>query len=166
MSVRGDGCAGEDEVKCAGDSPSPTLWSRLSGVFGPLRYLCGVIRRLSRWTISTPSVEEVRTNDSFLVPERRWCTVRKRLSLLARLLLAVVPSRIQGRLGFPVASDLGQGEISDEIRKSPNKPHGKGSKRKQDDLAEDELCWMESLSDADIVAEPTCEKLRSDCCQE
>ncbi|XP_072925590.1 oogenesis-related isoform X2 [Hemitrygon akajei] len=146
--------------ECVGDSPPPTLWSRLSGVFAPLRYLCGVIRRLLRGTTSTPAVEEVRTDDSFLFPERRWCTVRKRLSLLARLLFAVVPSRIQGRLGFPVARDLGQGDISDEIRRSPNKPHGKGSKRKQDDLAEEELCWMESLSDAEVVAEPTCEELK------
>ncbi|XP_051894136.1 oogenesis-related isoform X2 [Pristis pectinata] len=161
MSLQEDVVTGEGEVKhpAAKVASSLTLLSRL---LAPVKYLFGVIRRLSTWAIFSPQVE-VRAADSNLFPERRWHTVKKRLSVLARLMLAILPRKIQGRLGLPVPRDLGRGEISGELRKSPNKPHGKGSKRKQDDLAEEELCWIESLSgdlsDADdLVADPNYEE--------
>ncbi|XP_041051412.1 oogenesis-related [Carcharodon carcharias] len=88
---------------------------------------------------------------------RHWVTGKKHRSGLARFVFAMAPYRLQ-MFGFLVTS-LGQGEISDELRSSPNKPCGKGSTRKRDELAEEELCWVESLSgdlpdDDDSVAHP------------
>lgn len=163
MSLQEDVGAGQDEVKssAAGDAPSLASVSWLSGLFRPLKYLFGVIRRLLTWPTSG-QVEKVGAAGTSPYPRRRWISVKKRLSILARFMLTVVPCRIQGRLGFPAASSLGQGEISDELRNSPNKPCGKGSKRKQDDLAEEDLCWIETLSgdlsdDDDLVSDPNFE---------
>ncbi|XP_078280295.1 oogenesis-related [Rhinoraja longicauda] len=164
MSLQEDVGAGQDEVtsSAAGDAPSLVFVSRWSGLLRPLKYLFGVIRRLLTWATSSAQVEEVRAADTSLFPGRRWVSVKKRLSILARFMLTVVPCRIRGRLGLPVASSLGQGKISDELRKSPNKPNGKGSKRKQDDLAEEDLCWIETLSgdlsdDDDLASDPNYE---------
>ncbi|XP_048470229.1 oogenesis-related isoform X3 [Rhincodon typus] len=129
---------------------------------GPLKYLFSVIWRLTTWASSSVPVEEVKAADTNMLVGRRWVTGKKRLSRLARFVFSMTPYRLQQMLGFPVPSSLGQGEIADELRSSPNKPYGKGSKRKQDDLADEELCWVESLAcdlpeDDDSVEDPTYE---------
>uniref|UniRef100_A0AAR2L872 Oogenesis-related gene n=1 Tax=Pygocentrus nattereri TaxID=42514 RepID=A0AAR2L872_PYGNA len=82
-------------------------------------------------------------------PVARQCrTGRKRLWWASRLLLAVLPRRVQGLLGFPVCTSIGS-SVSPEVRCSPTKPCGKGSKRKQDDMDEDEpeqQSWVEALT--------------------
>lgn len=119
-------------------------------------------------------------------PKDRQCrTVRKRLHRATRLLLAILPRRIQSALGYPVCTSIGcavspgkllqikntiryktwsaAGVISVlEVRCSPTKPCGKGSKRKQDDLDEEEeveqQSWVEALNqelaEEDHVADP------------
>ncbi|XP_058615592.1 oogenesis-related isoform X2 [Onychostoma macrolepis] len=100
-------------------------------------------------------------------PKERQCrTVRKRLNRVTRLLLAILPRRIQSALGYPVCTSIGcavsPGMIIPflqvcvclfsalEVRCSPTKPCGKGSKRKQDDLDEEEeveqQSWVEALN--------------------
>ncbi|GCC37311.1 hypothetical protein chiPu_0015814 [Chiloscyllium punctatum] len=150
------------QEKCSTTAKGPLLafLSRMSG-FGPLKYLFIVIRRLSTWATFSAPVEEIKATDTNALMERRWVTGKKRLSRLARFVFTMAPYRLQQMLGFPVPSSLGQ-----ELRSSPNKPYGKGSKRKQDDLADEELCWFESLScdlpEDDSVEDPTYEP--SKCC--
>ncbi|XP_028856803.1 oogenesis-related [Denticeps clupeoides] len=93
-------------------------------------------------------------------PARPWRSGRKRLWRATRLLLSVLPCRLQSALGYPVCSSIGR-TVSPEVRCSPTKPHGKGSKRKQDDLDEDELeqqSWVEALTqelaDEDNTVDP------------
>ncbi|XP_068599617.1 oogenesis-related, partial [Brachionichthys hirsutus] len=82
-------------------------------------------------------------------PGRQNLTGRKRLRGVTRLLLAVLPRWVQGALGFPVSKNIGR-TLSPEIRASPNKPCGKGNKRKQDELDDDDdedpHTWVEALS--------------------
>ncbi|KAM4548291.1 oogenesis-related isoform 2-T2 [Odontesthes bonariensis] len=82
-------------------------------------------------------------------PARHSLTGRKRLRRVTRLLLSILPRWVQSALGYPVSSSIGL-SLSPEIRVSPTKPCGKGSKRKQDDLDKDEeeehQTWVEALS--------------------
>ncbi|XP_067871925.1 oogenesis-related [Heterodontus francisci] len=152
----------KDKCSATTEAPLLTLIGRMSEL-GPLKYLFSMFRRLSTWTIFSTQVEEVKATDANVFTGRRWVIGKKRLSRLARFVFTMAPCRLQQLLGFPLASSLGEGEISDERRNSPNKPRGKGSKRKQDDLAEEELCWVESLScdlpddDDDSVEDPSYE---------
>ncbi|XP_067824802.1 oogenesis-related isoform X2 [Heptranchias perlo] len=169
MSLQEDIGASKGECKdfkekCSATREAPllTFFGKLSQ-FGPLKYLFSIFRRLTTWATFSAQVEEVKAiNSNTLLTGRRWVTGKKRLSRLARFVFTMAPCRLQQVLGFPVASSLGQGEISDELRSSPNKPCGKGSKRKQDDVDDEELCWIESLScdlpeDDDLVEDPTYE---------
>ncbi|MED6284357.1 hypothetical protein CHARACLAT_018515 [Characodon lateralis] len=81
-------------------------------------------------------------------PARQSLTGRKRLYRVTRLLLRILPCRAQAALGYPVSSSIGR-SLSPEISVSPTKPCGKGSKRKQDELEEEEEeqpFWVEVLS--------------------
>ncbi|TRY62341.1 hypothetical protein DNTS_025876 [Danionella cerebrum] len=95
-------------------------------------------------------------------PNERQCrTVKKRLHRVTRMVLAILPRRIQSALGYPVCTSIGC-SVSPEVRCSPTKPCGKGSKRKQDDLDEEEeveqQSWVEALNqelaDEDNLADP------------
>ncbi|XP_056112304.1 oogenesis-related [Rhinichthys klamathensis goyatoka] len=95
-------------------------------------------------------------------PKERPCrTVRKRLHRVTRLLLTILPRRIQRALGYPVCTSIGCA-VSPEVSCSPAKPCGKGSKRKQDDLDEeedlDQQSWVEALTqelaEEDHVVDP------------
>ncbi|XP_066504393.1 oogenesis-related [Hoplias malabaricus] len=95
-------------------------------------------------------------------PAVRQCrTGRKRLRWASRLLLSILPRRVQGVLGFPVCTSIGC-SVSPDVRCSPTKPCGKGSKRKQDDIDEDEeleqQSWVEALTqeltDEDHAGDP------------
>ncbi|XP_059924087.1 oogenesis-related isoform X1 [Gadus macrocephalus] len=61
----------------------------------------------------------------------------KRLRRITRIIMAVLPRRMQSALGYPVPASVGC-SLSPEMRISPTKPCGKGNKRKQDELDEDE----------------------------
>ncbi|MEQ2219647.1 hypothetical protein XENOCAPTIV_021245 [Xenoophorus captivus] len=82
-------------------------------------------------------------------PARQSLTGRKRLYRVTRLLLRILPCRAQAALGYPVSSSIGR-SLSPEISISPTKPCGKGSKRKQDELddeeEEEQPSWVEVLS--------------------
>uniref|UniRef100_A0A3B1KLP4 Oogenesis-related gene n=1 Tax=Astyanax mexicanus TaxID=7994 RepID=A0A3B1KLP4_ASTMX len=98
-------------------------------------------------------------------PAARQCrTGRKRLRWASRLLLAILPRRVQGILGYPVCTSIGC-TVSPEVRCSPTKPCGKGNKRKQDDMDEDDepeqQSWVEALNqemtDEDPAGDPNYE---------
>ncbi|XP_053320423.1 myelin transcription factor 1-like protein [Spea bombifrons] len=70
-------------------------------------------------------------------------------------------------MGFHTAESLGQSTSSDEKKKSPLKPCGKGNKRKQEDLdLEEKHSWetfmTEDLPDEDQDDDPTYEPSKSD----
>ncbi|XP_060720228.1 oogenesis-related [Tachysurus vachellii] len=83
-------------------------------------------------------------------PSARQCRLgRKRLGRTTRLLLAILPRPLQRALGYSVCTSIGC-SVSPDVRCSPTKPCGKGSKRKQDDLDEEEeleqQSWVEALN--------------------
>ncbi|XP_045905852.1 oogenesis-related isoform X1 [Micropterus dolomieu] len=81
-------------------------------------------------------------------PARQSLAGRKRLRRVTRLLLSILPRWVQSGLGYPVSSSIGR-SLSPEIRVSPTKPCGKGSKRKQDELEdedEEQPTWVATLS--------------------
>ncbi|XP_016382629.1 uncharacterized protein LOC107719657 isoform X1 [Sinocyclocheilus rhinocerous] len=132
--------------------------------FWPVRFTMRALRGL--WWLfgfSTPvkSVSPTREEKSGSPKERQCRTVRKRLHRVTRLLLAILPRRIQSALGYPVCTSIGCA-VSPEVRCSPTKPCGKGSKRKQDDLDEEEEVeqhsWVEALNqelaEEDHAADP------------
>ncbi|XP_037624824.1 oogenesis-related [Sebastes umbrosus] len=81
-------------------------------------------------------------------PARQSLAGRKRLHRVTRVLLSILPRWMQGALGYPVSSSIGR-TLSPEIQVSPTKPCGKGSKRKQDELDEEDdeqnQTWVEAL---------------------
>uniref|UniRef100_A0A8C6SS08 Oogenesis-related gene n=1 Tax=Neogobius melanostomus TaxID=47308 RepID=A0A8C6SS08_9GOBI len=82
-------------------------------------------------------------------PGRQSLTGRKRLHRVTRLLLLILPRWLQSALGYPVSSSIGR-SLSPDVRFSPTKPCGKGSKRKQDELDEDDeeedhQTWVEAI---------------------
>ncbi|XP_035863550.1 oogenesis-related isoform X3 [Sander lucioperca] len=86
-------------------------------------------------------------------PVRHSLAGRKRLHRLTRLLLSILPRWVQSAMGYPVSTSIGRSlspGIVAEIRVSPTKPCGKGSKRKQDELDEDDeeesQTWVEALN--------------------
>ncbi|KAG9350577.1 hypothetical protein JZ751_024466 [Albula glossodonta] len=100
-------------------------------------------------------------------PTARQCRAgKKRLRRVTRIVLALLPRRLQSALGYPVCTSIGC-SVSPEIRCSPTKPSGKGSKRKQDDVDEEDdddveegvqQSWVEALTqelvDEDSQADP------------
>ncbi|XP_054900277.1 oogenesis-related [Poeciliopsis prolifica] len=80
-------------------------------------------------------------------PARHSLTGYKRLSRFTRLLLRVLPCWAQAALGYPVSRSIGR-LLPPEVSVSPTKPCGKGSKRKLDELDDNEKepFWMAELS--------------------
>ncbi|KAI3368862.1 hypothetical protein L3Q82_025846, partial [Scortum barcoo] len=123
--------------------------SVLRGLFWPF----GIVVRAYRgfwWVLGYRQPQEpVLVSPAVSSPARQSLTGRKRLRRVTRLLLSVLPRWVQGALGYPVSSSIGR-TLSPEIRVSPTKPCGKGSKRKQDELDEDEeeehQTWVEALT--------------------
>ncbi|XP_049443213.1 oogenesis-related isoform X1 [Epinephelus fuscoguttatus] len=124
--------------------------SVLRGLLWPF----GVVVRVYRgfwWVLGFRQPQEKSfVNPAVPSPARQSLAGRKRLHRVTRLLLAILPRRVQGALGYPVSSSIGR-SLSPEIRVSPTKPCGKGSKRKQDELDEDEeeeesQTWVEALT--------------------
>ncbi|XP_029286024.1 oogenesis-related [Cottoperca gobio] len=93
--------------------------------------------------------ESVVVSPAVCSPGRQSLTGRKRLHRVTRMLRSILPRWVQGALGYPVSSSIGL-SLSPDIRVSPTKPCGKGSKRKQDELDEEEeeecQTWVEALN--------------------
>ncbi|KAG6934814.1 hypothetical protein G0U57_016225, partial [Chelydra serpentina] len=106
-----------------------------------------LLHKISAWGSSPVPVETIGSQDSRAPsPDRPVRHAKKRLGRLAHLLFAVIPSRFQRALGYLPADSMGQSGVPEEIQKSPVKPSGKGSKRKQDDVAlEEHQSWVEVL---------------------
>ncbi|XP_061681193.1 oogenesis-related [Syngnathoides biaculeatus] len=83
--------------------------------------------------------------------QRNTSRKRRRRHPLACLLLDMLPRRVQAALGYRLSTSIGC-SLSPEMRVSPTKPCGKGSKRKQEDLDDEEddyeerQTWVEALT--------------------
>ncbi|KAM9848921.1 oogenesis-related [Aulostomus maculatus] len=125
------------------------LRSVLHGLFWPF----GLVVRVYRgfwWVLGFRQPNEtIAVTPAVSSPARQSLAGRKRLHPFTRLLLRIMPRWVQGALGYPLSSCIGR-SLSPEVRASPTKPCGKGSKRKQDDLDEDEddehQTWVEALT--------------------
>ncbi|XP_044055643.1 oogenesis-related [Siniperca chuatsi] len=123
--------------------------SILRGVFWPF----GIVVRAYRgfWSVLgfRQPQERALVSPAISSPTRQSLAGRKRLHRVTRLLLSILPRWVQGALGYPVSSSIGR-SLSPEIRVSPTKPCGKGSKRKQDELDDEEdeehPTWVEALT--------------------
>ncbi|XP_043910776.1 uncharacterized protein LOC122787915 [Protopterus annectens] len=106
---------------------------------GPFKLLVNVLHRLRTLFTVPSSIQNVGMTDHCTVsPDRRSRTAKKRLGRFTRFLLSVLPYRLQNSLGYPVPSSMGMTEVPDDVRQSPTKPYGKGSKRKQDETESSE----------------------------
>ncbi|XP_010079023.1 PREDICTED: uncharacterized protein LOC104467091, partial [Pterocles gutturalis] len=75
-------------------------------------------------------------------PTRPRLLARKRRGRLTRLLLSVVPMRIQNLLGY-LPADWGRSNMPKEIREALISPHHKANKRKWDELSlEEQESWL------------------------
>ncbi|XP_067413960.1 uncharacterized protein [Emydura macquarii macquarii] len=135
---------------------------------GLFRSLVQFLRKVSAWRDPLVPVENIGSRDCLAPsPDRPVRHAKKRLGRLARFLFAIVPSRFQHALGYLPADRMGQSVIPEEIQKTPINPSGKGSKRKQDDVAlEEHQSWVEvlqgELSEEDEAEDPTYEPSQSE----
>ncbi|XP_013860085.1 oogenesis-related [Austrofundulus limnaeus] len=126
------------------------LRSLLRGLFWPFSVVVRVFRGFWGMLRFWKAEESVLPGPATSSPARPSLTARKRLRWASRLVLVLLPRRVQGALGYTVSSSLGQ-SLSPEVRVSPTKLHGKGSKRKLGDLDEDDSgeedhpTWVEVL---------------------
>ncbi|KAM4628688.1 oogenesis-related [Polymixia lowei] len=100
------------------------------------------------WMLGFPPKTETQTASTVTPPARQNRAGRKRLHRVTRMLLSVLPRRLQSALGVSTSITC---SLSPEVRVSPTKPCGKGSKRKQDELEDDDdeeeqLTWVEALT--------------------
>ncbi|XP_036374971.1 oogenesis-related [Megalops cyprinoides] len=143
----------EDKAVVKRDSVLSTVLCRLSQ-FWPVSFVMRSLRGLW-WLLGFSRPEEALPasvgHDS---PSARQCrTGKKRLRRVTRLVLAFLPSRLQSALGYPVCTSIGCA-VSPDVRCSPTKPSGKGSKRKQADVDDDDeeeeeeyqQSWVEALT--------------------
>ncbi|XP_015220854.2 oogenesis-related isoform X1 [Lepisosteus oculatus] len=132
------------------DKAAPKGIGLLASVLGHLLKLwpvCLVVRALRSLSwLSRPAGGGVAAETSSPSPGRFCRSGRKRLRRITRLLLAFTPLRLQSALGYPVCTSIGC-SVSEEVRSSPTKPCGKGCKRKQEDVEEEEQqSWVEALT--------------------
>ncbi|XP_071968897.1 uncharacterized protein [Engystomops pustulosus] len=142
-----------------------TLLIRISRIW-PLSYVFKVLKKIVVFTGLSEEVENVGTADQISPNKRRFLSGKKRIGRITRLILLVTPYRIQCALGYRTGESIGK-TSTDDIRKSPLKPCGKGSKRKQDDLdMEEQHSWVrfmtEDLPDEDQDDDPTYEPSNSE----
>ncbi|XP_028443361.1 oogenesis-related isoform X1 [Perca flavescens] len=152
----------EDRVVKRGSVFRPIL----RGLFWPF----GIVVRTYRgfwWLLGFRQPLEIAVvSPAVSSPVRHSLAGRKRLHRFTRLLLSILPRWVQSAMGYPVSTSIGRSlspaykkaeqssnEVSSstsEIRVSPTKPCGKGSKRKQDELDEDDeedgQTWVEALN--------------------
>nr|XP_033812549.1 uncharacterized protein DDB_G0290685-like isoform X3 [Geotrypetes seraphini] len=113
--------------------------------FGPLKYVFKLLQAMAAALSLSDEVERDISCPSS--PAGRRCVNgTKRLGRLLCFLFSIIPHWLQCLLGYPVPKDIGECDAPEEVRKSPLKPLGKGSKRKQDDVdLEDQHSWIEVL---------------------
>ncbi|KAJ1084984.1 hypothetical protein NDU88_005121 [Pleurodeles waltl] len=134
---------------CRKGAPLRSFFFRVV-TFGPLKYVFKVLQKMMALVGFPVAVEDVGSADlqTSSPTSRRVIAGKKRLGRLARFLLSVAPQRLQTALGYPVSKGLGDGDVPDEVRQSPTKPCGKGSKRKVEDVAlEEQQSWIEALAE-------------------
>lgn len=134
---------------CKQGAPLKSLFVRVI-TFGPLKYVFKVLQKMMSLVGFSVAVEDVGSADlqTTSPTSRRVITGKKRLGRLARFLLSVAPQRLQTALGYPVLTGLGDGDVPEEVRQSPTKPCGKGSKRKAEDVVlEEQQSWIEALAE-------------------
>ncbi|XP_069820618.1 uncharacterized protein [Dendropsophus ebraccatus] len=124
-----------------------------------------MLKKIAVFTGLSEEVENVGSADPLTPNKRRFLSGKKRIGRLARLILLVTPYRIQCALGYRTAENIGKSS-ADDVRQSPLKPCGKGSKRKQDDLdLEEQHSWVtfitEDLPDEDQDDDPSYEPSNS-----
>ncbi|XP_077111483.1 uncharacterized protein LOC143767199 [Ranitomeya variabilis] len=137
-----------------------SLISRITHIW-PLKYVFKILKQIAVFTGLLEEVENIGTAEQISPSKRRFVSGKKRIGRLTRLILLVTPYRIQYALGYRAEERIGK-TTADDIRKSPLKPYGKGSKRKQDDLdMEEQHSWValmsEDLPDEDQDDDPTYE---------
>ncbi|KAM4051233.1 uncharacterized protein ACNLHF_022166 isoform 2-T2 [Anomaloglossus baeobatrachus] len=130
----------------------------------PLKYVFQMLKKIAVFAL--PEEDSIGTAEQISPNKRRFLSGKKRIGRLGRLILLVTPHRLQYALGYRAGERIGK--ISDdELAKSPLKPEGKGSKRKQDDLdMEEQHSWVafmtEDLPDEDQDDDPTYEPSESE----
>ncbi|KAG8454742.1 hypothetical protein GDO86_001096 [Hymenochirus boettgeri] len=133
----------------------------------PLKYVFKILKKILSFAGISLEVENIGSTESKSPYGRRFVSGRKRIGRFARLLLSVAPHRLQCALGYHLSESIGQSAGSDDIRKSPLKASGKGSKRKQEDLeVEEQHSWValmnDDLPDEDQEDDPTYEPSNTD----
>ncbi|MEE6487318.1 hypothetical protein FKM82_014862 [Ascaphus truei] len=163
-------CTGIVENKHPVKSPGyiKSLLLRVTRIW-PLKYMFQVLQKIAALAGLSGGVENIGSAEqsSPSALGRRYLCGRKRIGRLARLILSIAPYKLQCALGYHSAESLGQATGSDDVRKSPLKPCGKGSKRKQDDVdLEEQHSWVaflsEDLPDEDQEDDPTYEPSKSE----
>ncbi|KAK6314215.1 hypothetical protein J4Q44_G00156740 [Coregonus suidteri] len=148
VTIEQDNDGVEEKVVVKRDSAITTVLCRLSQ-FWPVRLAMRALRGfwwLFGWSPSDEKAFAAPEEDDRSSPARHCLTGRKRLRRATRILLAILPRRMQSALGYPVCTSIGCA-VSPEVRVSPTKPCGKGNKRKQDDVDDEEQqTWVEALS--------------------
>ncbi|XP_019345455.2 uncharacterized protein LOC102569169 isoform X2 [Alligator mississippiensis] len=136
------GAKGEMVVKPAGSEGLLGRFFQQAAQLGLGRSLLQLLQKMFAWAGFSIPVETIGSGDPpASSPSRPVRHAKKRLGRLACFLFAIVPCRLQNALGYLPPGSL-------EIRKTPVKPCGKGSKRKQDDVAlEDQQSWVEVLQE-------------------
>ncbi|XP_035645497.1 oogenesis-related isoform X1 [Oncorhynchus keta] len=148
VAIEQDNDGVEDKVVVKRDSVLTTVLCRLSQ-FWPVRLAMRALRGFW-WLLGFSPSDEAFVppeEDANSSPARHCLAGRKRLRRATRILLAILPRRLQSTLGYPVCTSIGRA-VSPEVLCSPTKLCGKGNKRKQDDLDDDEeqQTWVEALS--------------------
>ncbi|XP_053545271.1 uncharacterized protein LOC128636260 [Bombina bombina] len=126
-----------------------------------------ILKKIASYAGVCKEVENVGSTEQKSPIGRRFLNGRKRIGRLARFLLSIAPQSLQCALGFHSADFLAKSSGSEEVRKSPLKPSGKGSKRKQDDIdIMERHSWVpfmnEDLPDEDQVDDLTYEPSNSE----
>ncbi|KAM8939286.1 uncharacterized protein RCH25_052880 [Pelodytes ibericus] len=143
-----------------------TILLRITHIW-PLKYVFKILKKMALLAGLSTEVENMCAAEPTSPRDRRFLCGKKRIGRLTRFILFITPHRLQCAFGFYSAESLGQASGSDDIRKSPLKPYGKGNKRKKDDLdLEEQQSWVtfmtEDLPDEDQDDDPTYEPSKSD----
>ncbi|XP_030640167.1 oogenesis-related [Chanos chanos] len=155
----------QDRAVAKRDGIFSSVLCRISQLW-PVRFTMRALRGfwwLLGWSSPEKALPDPAKTEGDSPPARQCRAGRKRLRWATRLLLTLLPRRMQSALGYPVCTTIGC-QVSPDVSCSPTKPCGKGSKRKQDDIDEEDeepqeqQSWVEALNqelaDEDQTADP------------
>ncbi|XP_013051714.1 uncharacterized protein [Anser cygnoides] len=110
---------------------------------GFVKNLLKILQKVSAWVGLVVPVETIISKVCPMQsPTRPGRLAKKRRGRLMRLLLSIVPTRIQNILG-QLPADWGQSDMPKEIREALINPSSKANKRKRDDVAlEEQVSWV------------------------